>query len=157
MLRIAIAGLGTIGTGTVHLLQKNAALVASRAGQEVVVKAVSDPQRNRERPGCDFSGINWLDDARELAKLPDIDLIFELIGGAEGGARELAEAALKAGRHYVTANKALIAAHGAELAALADQHKAQLQFEASVGGGIPVIKTLREGMIGNNISSVRGI
>ena len=156
MLRIAIAGLGTVGTGVVRLLQKNAALISQRAGQSVEIKAVSARDKNRKRD-CNLSGINWVDDPRQLANLPDVDLVVELIGGADGVARALAEATLKSGKHYVTANKALLAAHGAALATLAEQNKAHLQFEASVAGGIPVLKTLREGLAGNRISVLRGI
>lgn len=156
MLRIAIAGLGTVGAGVVRLLQKNAGLIATRAGQGIEIRAVSARDRNRKRD-CDLSGIVWVEDARQLAALPEVDAVVELIGGAEGAARELAEAALKSGKHYITANKALIATHGAALAKLAEPNKSQLLFEASVAGGIPVIKTLREGLAANRISIVRGI
>lgn len=156
MLRIAIAGLGTVGAGLVRLMQKNADLLAARAGQPVSIVAVSARDKNRAR-NCDLKGIKWVDDARALATLPDVDAIVELIGGAEGVARELAEAALKNGKHYITANKALLATHGAALAALAEKSKVQLRFEASVAGGIPVLKVLREGLAGNRIGYVRGI
>lgn len=156
MVNIALAGLGTVGSGVVRLLQKNADLVAARAGKPIRITAVSARDKNRHRD-CDLSGMTWVDDARALATLPDIDVVIELIGGAEGVARELAEASLKKGRHYVTANKALLATHGAELAALAEKHQVQLQFEASVAGGIPVLKALREGLVGNRMAGVRGI
>lgn len=156
MVNIALAGLGTVGCGVVRLLQKNAALVAARAGQPIAITAVSARDKNRKRD-CDLSGMAWVDDPRHLAAMPDIDVVVELIGGADGVSRELAEIALKNRKHYVTANKALLATHGAALAALAEANKVQLQFEASVAGGIPILKTLREGMVGNRISSVRGI
>jgi homoserine dehydrogenase len=156
MLKVAIAGVGTVGTGVVRLLQQNAGLIARRAGQDIQIVAVSDRDRNRPR-GCDFSGIAWFDDARQLAAAPDIDVVVELIGGADGVARELAEATLATGRSLVTANKAMLALHGAALAALAEKHKTSLMFEASVGGGIPVIKALREGLAGNHVSLIRGI
>jgi homoserine dehydrogenase len=156
MLKVAIAGLGTVGTGTVRLLQKNATLIAERAGQEIKIVAVSDRDKNRER-GCDFSGVDWCDDAQQIIDRADVDVVVELIGGAEGIARKLAEATLARGKHFVTANKALLAKHGAALAGLAEKHKARLMFEASVAGGIPVIKALREGLAGNRISRIRGI
>lgn len=156
MVNIALAGLGTVGCGVVRLLHKNGELVAARAGKPIKIVAVSARDKKRKRD-CDLSGITWVDDARDLATMPDIDVVVELIGGADGIARELAEAALKNGRHYVTANKALLASRGAELAAIAEKKQVQLQFEASVAGGIPVLKTLREGLVGNEISSVRGI
>ena len=156
MVNVALAGLGTVGAGVVRLMQKNADLVAARAGQKITITAVSARDKNRKRP-CDVSGMIWVDDPRKFADMPDIDVIVELIGGADGVARELAELSLKRGKHYVTANKALLATHGATLASLAEAAKVQLQFEASVAGGIPILKTLREGMVGNRIASVRGI
>ena len=155
MLKVAIAGLGTVGTGVVRLLQKNAALIAERAGQEIKITAVSDGNKQRDR-GCDFTDITWVDDARQLADQPH-DVLVELIGGTKGVAYDIAKAALKNGKHLVTANKAMIAAHGFELAKLGEKHHAQLAFEAAVGGGIPVLKSLREGLVGNHITLVRGI
>jgi len=156
MLKIAVAGLGTVGVGTINLLQKNADLITARAGQPIAIRAVSARDKNRKRD-CDLSGITWVDDPRQLASLPDIDVVVEVIGGAEGVVRELAEAALKNGKHYVTANKALLAAHGASLARLAEANGVGLHYEAAVAGGIPIIKALREGLAGNRITSVRGI
>ena len=156
MLNIAIAGLGTIGAGVVRELRTNADLIAARAGKPIHVKAVSARNKNKKRD-CDLSGIDWVDDPRKLAQLPGIDVVVELIGGAEGLPREIAEAALNNGKHLITANKALLAAHGTWLASLADKNKKQLLFEAAVAGGIPIIKTLREALAGNRICSVRGI
>ncbi len=156
MVQVAIAGLGTVGAGVLRLMQKNFELVNARAGQDIKITAVSARDKKRKR-NCDLSGITWVDNPLALAAMPNIDVVVELIGGAEGIALELAETALKNGKHYVTANKALLATHGAKLAALAEKHKVQLQFEASVAGGIPVLKTLREGLVGNKITSVRGI
>ncbi len=156
MLNIAIAGLGTVGSSLVRLLQNNADAIAARAGQPVNIKAVSALTQKKRRD-CDLKKIEWVDDPRALAKMPGIDVVVELIGGTEGTAREIAEATLGNGRHLVTANKALLAAHGAALAALAEKNKAQLSFEASVAGGIPIIKTMREALAGNGITSVRGI
>ena len=156
MLAIAIAGLGTVGSALVRQLQQNAHLIASRAGTPVVIKAVCDRDKSRVRE-CDFSGIEWIDDVRKLASLSGVDAVVELMGGAEGAARELAEAALVNGKHLVTANKALIAKHGPALAMLSEKNKVQVSFEAAVAGGIPVIKTLREGFAGDEIDKVSGI
>lgn len=156
MLTLALAGLGTVGSGVVRLLQNNADLITARVGQSVVIKAVSAQNKNKSRD-CDLKGITWVDDPCQLAALPDVDVVVELIGGAEGVARQLGEATLRAGKHLVTANKALLAAHGVELARLAETHKRSIGLEAAVAGGVPVIKTLREGLAGNQVSVVRGI
>ena len=155
-LRIAIAGLGTVGGGTVRLLRANAALIAARAGKSVSIKAVSARDKKKKRD-CDLSGIDWVDAPIALAKRDDVDAVVELMGGAEGAARDLAEAALANGKHFITANKALIAAHGGALARLAEKNKVHLAFEASVAGGIPIIKTMRESLAGNRMTIVRGI
>ena len=156
MLRIAIAGLGTVGAGVVRLLHQNGELISARCGQPVVIKAVSARDKNRKRD-CDLSSIAWVDDPLTFAQMPNIDAVVEVMGGAEGTARALAESTLKNGKHYISANKALIATHGVHLARLAEQAKVGLLFEAAVAGGIPVLKTLREGLAGNKISVVRGI
>ncbi len=156
MLKVAIAGLGTVGAGVARLLRDNAEVIAARAGRAVVVTAVSARDKKRARP-CDLTGIAWVDDPLKLAAMPDVDVVVELIGGAEGIARHLAQATLANGKAYVTANKALLATHGAELARKAEAANASLGFEASVAGGIPVIKTLREGLAANRFSVVRGI
>lgn len=156
MISIGLVGLGTVGSGVVRLLQNHKELIAARAGQPLVIKAVSARDKNKKRD-CNLSGMTWVEDPLLLAAHPEIDVVVELVGGAEGLARALAEATLKAGKHLVTANKALLAAHGVELAKLAEQHKAFIGMEAAVAGGIPVIKTLREGMAANQVSVVRGI
>ncbi len=155
-LRVGVAGLGTVGAGVVRLLRDNAALIAARAGRPIEVSAVSARTRGRDR-GVDVSVIRWHDDPAALARDPEIDVIVELIGGSDGPARALVEAALAAGRPVVTANKALMAVHGAALAALSERHGAAIAFEAAVAGGIPVIKALREGLAGNRIDRVSGI
>jgi homoserine dehydrogenase len=155
-LRIALAGLGTVGAGTLRLLQQNADLIAAQAGRPIAVTAVSARDRTKSR-GCSLEGIRWVDDPRQLATLPDIDVVVELIGGADGVACEVCETALKSGKPVVTANKALLAAHGVELARIAEAKNLSLMFEAAVGGGIPVIKTLREALAGNKIHEVQGI
>jgi homoserine dehydrogenase len=156
MMRVGVAGLGTVGAGVLRLLRDNADLVAARAGRAVEVTAVSARNRAADR-GVDLGGVAWHEDAVALAHDPDVDVVVELIGGSEGPARALAEAALAAGKPLVTANKALLAVHGAELAAAAEAAGVALGYEAAVAGGIPIIKALREGLAGNRISRVAGI
>ena len=155
-LRVGIAGLGNVGASVIRLLERQSAALASRTGRSIKVTAVSARERNRER-GVDVSGFAWFDDPVALARSPDIDLFVELMGGAEGAARQAVEAALAAGKSVVTANKALLAAHGMALARLAEDKHVALAFEASVAGGIPIVKTLREGLAGNQIVRVYGI
>ena len=155
-LRVGVAGLGTVGAGVLRLLRDNAGIVAARAGRPIVVTAVSARDRGRDR-GVPLDGLHWLDDPVALAGDPAVDAVVELIGGANGPARALAEAAIANRRPFVTANKALIAVHGAALAEAAEASGAPLAFEAAVAGGIPVIKALREGLAGNVISRVAGI
>ncbi|MDE2514714.1 MAG: homoserine dehydrogenase [Rhodospirillales bacterium] len=155
-LAVGIAGLGTVGAGVARLLTENAAIIAARAGRPIVVRAVSARDRGRDR-GIDLTGLTWHEDAVALAADPAVDVVVEVIGGAEGPARALAEAALIAGKPVVTANKAMMAVHGAALAALAERHAVPLAFEAAVAGGIPVIKALREGLAANRIDRIAGI
>ena len=156
MLSVAIAGLGTVGAALVRQLRQHADLIASRAGQPIVIKAVCALAKPSRRQ-CDLSGIRWIADPRGLAALADVDVVVELMGGADGAALQLARSALANGKHLVTANKALIAKHGYELAKLAEKNGVQLSFEAAVAGGIPVVKTLREGFAGDKIDKVSGI
>ena len=155
-LRIAVAGLGNVGAGTVKLLQAHAKDLAQRCGRPIEIRAVSARDRKRDR-GVDLAGLAWHDDPLTLAQLPEIDVVVELIGGAEGVARQLLEAALAGGKHVVTANKALLAHHGTALARLAEAKGLSLGYEAAVAGGIPIIKTLREGLAANRIERVYGI
>ena len=155
-LRLGIAGLGTVGAGTIRLLRANADLIRARAGRPLEVVAVSARDRNRDR-GVDLSGLNWHDRAEDLVNDPDVDVVVELIGGAEGTARTVVENALKAGKPVVTANKALLALHGPSLARLSAAHNAPLLFEAAVAGGIPAIKTVREGLAADRLTRVGGI
>ena len=155
-LRIGIAGLGTVGAGVLHLLDTHSGLIAGRAGRPLVVSAVSARDRRKARP-VDLSGLRWFDDPVAMARDPEIDVVLELIGGFEGVAKEVAEAAIAAGRHVITANKALLAIHGAELARAAESAGVTLAYEAAVAGGIPIIKTLREGLASNAISRIYGI
>jgi homoserine dehydrogenase len=155
-LKIALAGLGTVGAGTLRLLQNNADLLAGRSGRRMVVHAVSARERRKDR-GADFSAARWFADATAMAAEPDVDVVVELIGGADGVALDVVKSALAHGKHVVTANKALMAHHGTELARLAEAKGAALAFEAAVAGGIPIVKTLREGLAANHIARVYGI
>ena len=155
-LSIGIAGLGTVGGGVLTMLRQNADLIAARAGRAIAVTAVSARDRTRDR-GMDLTGLRWYDDPVALAGDANVDVVVEVIGGAEGPAKALVEAAIAAGKPVVTANKALLAVHGAALAAAAEKAGVILAFEAAVAGGIPAIKALREGLAGNRISRVAGI
>ena len=155
-LSVALAGLGTVGGGVLTMLRENADLIAARAGRPIAITAVSARDRGRDR-GVSLAGLHWYDDPVALAHDPSVDVVVEAIGGSDGPARALVEAALAAGKPVVTANKALLAVHGAELANAAERAGVALAFEAAVAGGIPVIKALREGLSGNRISRVMGI
>ncbi len=155
-LRIALAGLGTVGAGVIKLLDTNRALIERRAGRPIEIVAISARDRTRER-GVDLSRFAWIDDASTLHARDDVDVVVELIGGADGPALVLARATLAARKAFVTANKAMIAHHGLELAEAAERAGAALKYEAAVAGGIPVIKGLREGAAANEIGRVYGI
>lgn len=155
-LRVALAGLGTVGGGVIRLLDANAELITRRAGRRIEVVAVSARDRTKDR-GIDLSRFDWVDDPVALARHADADVVVELVGGSDGPALALARAALGAGKSFVTANKAMIAHHGLELAQAAEASQRALKFEAAVAGGVPVIKGLREGAAANEISRVYGI
>jgi homoserine dehydrogenase len=155
-LNIAIAGLGIVGSGTLDVLQSHTSLLEARCGRTLNVVAVSARDKGKKRP-CDTSGLRWVENPLELAQMPEVDVIVELIGGSEGVARALVEAALKAGKHVVTANKALIAHHGMQLAQHAEAKGVMFAYEAAVAGGIPIIKSLREGLAANRFHHVVGI
>ena len=154
-LRLGVAGLGVVGGSLVQLLQRQGDGLAVRAGRPCVVAAYSARHKRERRP--EIGGARFFGNATSMAASADIDVFVELIGGAEGVAFESVRAALARGLPVVTANKAMIAAHGLELAALSEAHDAPLFFEAAVGGGIPIVKTLRESLAGNAISRVSGI
>lgn len=155
-LRIGIAGLGTVGASVLRILRRQENALAARCGRTIRVTAVSARDRKRDR-GVDLGGLAWFDDPVALAKSDEIDCLVELMGGSDGPAKAAVEAALRAGKPVVTANKALLAAHGVALAELAESRGAALAFEASSAGGIPVVKTLREALAGNNVSRISGI
>ena len=154
-LRVAIAGLGTVGGGVVKVLTARRAELAARAGREIECVLVSARDAKKKR-ATEIGNIAWTDDSASLAE-SDVDVVVELIGGESGVAYALVERALKAGKHVVTANKALLAYHGAELAALAEEKGVVLRFEGAAAGGIPIVKALRESLIAYDIVSVRGI
>ncbi|HEX9903944.1 MAG TPA: homoserine dehydrogenase [Propylenella sp.] len=155
-LRLGIAGLGTVGASVVRLLQRHGEALSAQLGRPIRVAAVSARRRERAR---DFEqdGIVWHDNPVQLAQSNSIDVFVELIGGADGAAHESVKTALASGKGVVTANKALLAKHGVALAKLAEERGAPLAFEAAVGGGIPIIKTLREALAGNRLTRLYGI
>jgi homoserine dehydrogenase len=156
VMKVGVAGLGTVGAGVVKLLRDNADLIAARAGQRIEVVAVSARDRSRDR-GVALEGVNWHQDAVALAADPAVEVVVEVMGGSEGAARALVEAALAARKPVVTANKALLATHGVALAKLVESTNGTLAYEAAVAGGIPAIKALREGLAANRIARVAGI
>ena len=155
-LRIGVAGLGNVGATLVRIIQKDGEELTRKLGRKITVTAVCARSRSRDR-GIDTSELEWFDDPVALAKSDGIDLFVELIGGEDGPALAAVRAALEIGRPVVTANKALLARHGVNLAKIAEESGAQLGFEAAVAGGIPVIKTLREGLGSARIARVYGI
>jgi len=155
-LNLGVAGLGTVGSGLLQLIAARGPRLADIAGREIRIAAVSARSKAKDR-GVALADAKWFGDAVALARDPAIDVFVELIGGDEGTPREAVEAALKAKKHVVTANKALLAKHGVALARLAEANGVALNFEAAVAGGIPVIKTLRESLGGNHVRRVYGI
>ena len=155
-LKVGLAGLGTVGASVVRLIAEQHAELAAKCGRPIEVVAVSARSRGKDR-GINMKRLRWVADPVELAADPDIDVFVELIGGGGNPARAAASSALKAGKAVVTANKALLAKHGGELAALAEKHQVALNFEAAVGGAIPIVKTLREGLAGNAVARIYGI
>ena len=154
-MKVGILGLGTVGGGVVNVLQKNSKSIKRRTGVEIelVIAGVRDISKKRI---CDTKKIHLTEDPFEVVNHPDIDVVLELIGGF-GLAKELVEKAINNGKHIITANKALIGNHGNELIKLANKNKVRFLFEASVAGGIPIIKALEQGLSANNVESVAGI
>ena len=155
-LRLGIAGLGTVGVGVVKIVQRQAALLSARTGTEITISAVSARTKDRDR-GVRLSGYAWEDDPVALATRDDVDVFVELMGGSDGPAKDATEAAIRAGKHVVTANKALLAMHGQTLAEAAEAAGVSIRYEAAVAGGIPCIKALSEGLAGNEVSRVMGV
>jgi homoserine dehydrogenase len=155
-LRVGIAGLGTVGASVARVLAEKASELTRQCGRPIVVAGVSARSRRKDR-GIDLSAAKWFGDPVKLAEQADIDVFVELIGGDEGPALASVKTALAAGRHVVTANKALLSKHGVALAEMAEKKGVLLNYEAAVAGGIPVIKTMREAMAGNSVTRVFGI
>jgi homoserine dehydrogenase len=155
-LKVGLAGLGTVGTAVIQLLEHERHKLVARCGRPIEVVAVSARSRGKKR-AVDLKKVRWATDPMELAGDPGIDVLVEVIGGAGDPAKGAVETALAAGKPVVTANKALLAAHGHKLASLAERQRAALNFEASVAGGIPIVKTLREGLNGNSFTRIYGI
>ncbi|MEM8802876.1 MAG: homoserine dehydrogenase, partial [Pseudomonadota bacterium] len=155
-LRLGIAGLGTVGVGTVKIVQRQAALLRARTGRDITISAVSARSKDKDR-GVRLGDYAWEDDPLALARRDDVDVFVELIGGDEGPAKAAVEAAIDAGKDVVTANKALLAMHGQALAERAEARGVSIRYEAAVAGGIPVIKALTEGLAGNEITRVMGV
>ncbi|MCF6445119.1 homoserine dehydrogenase [Nereida sp. MMG025] len=155
-LRLGIAGLGTVGIGVVKIIRKHAALLQARTGRPLVITAVSARSKDKDR-GVNLSDYAWEDDPVALAKRDDIDIFVELMGGSDGPAKDATEAAIASGKDVVTANKAMLALHGQPLALAAETAGRVIRFEAAVAGGIPVVKSLTEGLAGNEITRVMGV
>jgi|TARA_R100000655_G_scaffold35502_1_gene69078 homoserine dehydrogenase len=151
--KVGIAGLGTVGSGTVNVLKRNARDIARRVGRPIEITHIG---ARRDNPACDTQGIRLSRDIFAVATDPDIDILVELIGGIDT-ARELVLTAIKNGKHIVTANKALIAEHGNEIFQAAQDNGVDVAFEASVAGGIPILKSLGEGLAANHINWLAGI
>jgi len=154
-INVGLIGMGTVGTGVVRVLTENSAVIAARLGAEVFLKRVADRDTERDR-GVGLAPGVLTADAADVIDDPDIAVVIELIGGT-GAAKELILKAVQSGKHVVTANKALLSAHGREIFAAAAEAGVDVGFEASVGGGIPLLKSIREGLVANNVRSVYGI
>lgn len=155
-LKIALAGLGTVGVGVIQLLRENEALITKRAGRPIHITSVSARDRHKDR-GVDLSSYRWVDDMSAMASDDDVDIVVELVGGSDGPALALARSALSSGKSLVSANKAMVAHHGFALAQLAENNGCTMKYEAAVAGAIPIIKGLRDGASSNRIERVYGI
>jgi homoserine dehydrogenase len=155
-LKVGLAGLGTVGAAVVQLLDREREKLVARCGRPVEIVAVSARSRGKRR-GVDLKKFRWFADPAKLAADPAIDVVVEVIGGEGDPAKRVVEIALASGKPVVTANKALLARHGYRLAVLAERHRVALNFEASVAGGIPIVKTLREGLNGSSFTRIYGI
>src|SRR3954454_1187927 len=155
-LKVGLAGLGTVGASVVRLIDQQRTALTQRCGRPIEIVAVTARSKSKDR-GVDLKKVRWVSDALALAIDKEIDVFVELMGGAGDPAKVAVEAALKSGKSVVTANKALLAKHGVKLAGLAERNHVALNFEAAVAGGIPIVKTLREGLVGNKLARIYGI
>src|SRR4029078_9506519 len=155
-LKVGVAGLGTVGAALLAQIERQRDALIARCGRPIDVVAVCARSRKKDR-GVDLKKMKWCAERFSLARYRDIDVLVELIGGAGEPAKSAVEAALASGKSVVTANKALLARHGVKLEGLAARNYIALNFEAAVGGAIPIVKTLREGMAGNSFERIYGI
>ena len=154
-IKVGLIGFGTVGAGVVRILRQNSALIEKRMGAKVVVKRIADIDLQKDRGVKVHPGL-LTKKAEEVTDDPEIDIVMELMGGIEP-AKAYIRRAIENRKHVVTANKALLALHGDEIFELAQRHGVDLNFEASVGGGIPLIRSIKEGLVANRISSIFGI
>ena len=155
-INIAIAGLGTVGAETYRIIKEESDFLKARSSANFNVVAVSAKSKDKKRD-IDLTGAEWITDCRDIPDIDNIDVVIELVGGSEGIAKELVEKAIKNGKSVITANKALVATHGNNIGELVAKHDVMFGYEAAVAGGIPIIKTIREGLASNRIGKVYGI
>ena len=155
-INIAIAGLGTVGAETYRIITEESDFLKARSSAKFNVLAVSAKSRDKKRD-VDLTGAEWITDCRDIADIDNIDVVIELVGGSEGVAKELVEKSITNGKSVITANKALVATHGNNIGELVAKHDVMFGYEAAVAGGIPIIKTIREGLASNRIGKIYGI
>ena len=155
-INIAIAGLGTVGAETYRIITEESDFLKARSSAIFNVVAVSAKSKDKKRD-VDLTGVEWIADCRDIADIDNIDVVIELVGGSEGVAKELIEKAITNGKSVITANKALVATHGNNIGKLVAKHDVMFGYEAAVAGGIPIIKTIREGLASNRIGKIYGI
>ena len=155
-INIAIAGLGTVGAETYRIITEESDFLKARSSANFNVVAVSAKSKDKKRD-VDLTGVEWIADCRNIADIDNIDVVIELVGGSEGVAKDLVEKAITNGKSVITANKALVATHGNNIGELVAKHDVMFGYEAAVAGGIPIIKTIREGLASNRLSKIYGI
>ena len=155
-INIAIAGLGTVGAETYRIITEESDFLKARSSAKFNVLAVSAKSRDKKRD-VDLTGVEWIADCRDIADIDNIDVVIELVGGSEGVAKDLVEKAITNGKSVITANKALVATHGNNIRELVAKHDVMFGYEAAVAGGIPIIKTIREGLASNRLGKIYGI
>ena len=155
-INIAIAGLGTVGAETYRIITEESDFLKARSSANFNVMAVSAKSKDKKRD-VDLTGVEWIADCRDIADIDNIDVVIELVGGSEGVAKELVEKSIAKGKSVITANKALVATHGNNIGELVAKHDVMFGYEAAVAGGIPIIKTIREGLASNRLSKIYGI